>query len=110
MHGLHGIQYGWARRRDTVSPVGLAAVVAALHLALLTGRVPAFSPARRQGTLMIWRTTADVRAAAGGESEAAASRPVQTYAAGQLSLAAGMAVVTLARWLRIMRLTGTQRQ
>lgn len=43
---------------------------------------------------------------AAGKSAQPPSRPTQTYSAGQLALAVGMAIVTLACWLHIMRLTG----
>ena len=107
MHLANGTIRTHAPRRETVSPVGLATLVAALHLALLTGRLPVWSAARRQGTLMIWRTPADSRADAGVDSEKAASRPIHCFAAGQLALAVGMSLVAMARWLHIMRLTGT---
>jgi hypothetical protein len=96
------------RRRETVSPVSLAALVTALHFVLLTGRISPWSPMRRPGTLLIWRAPGEARvAAAAGEPEKGASRPTQTYAAGQLALAVGMSLVAMARWLHIMRLTGT---
>lgn len=49
----------------------------------------------------------DTLRVAAGKSDQSPSRPTQTYSAGQLDLAVGMAVITLARWLHIMRLTGT---
>lgn len=108
MHQANATIRSHAPRRETVSPVGLATLVAALHLVLLTGRISPWSPTRRPGTLMIWRTPSEVRAvAATGEPEKVASRPTQTYAAGQLALAVGMSLVALACWLHIMRLTGT---
>ena len=108
MYVVHGTIRTHAPRRETVSPVGLATLVAALHLALLTGRISRWSPVRRPGTLMIWRAPSEARAAAtAGEPEKVASRPTQTYAAGQLALAVGMSLVAMARWLHIMRLTGT---
>jgi hypothetical protein len=110
MDGTLGTIRGQVRRRDTVSPVGLAALVAALHLAVLTGRVPVWSVVGRAGTLQIWRVPADASATTARETGRVASRPVKSYSAGQLSLSAGMAIVALARWLRVMRLTGTQGQ
>lgn len=111
MHAADGTVRNQARQRDMVSPVGLAALVTALHLVLLTGRVSRWSPMRRPNTLMIWRAPGEVRTAvAAGETKRVASRPTQTYAAGQLALAVGMSLVAMARWLHIMRLTGTQGQ
>ena len=111
MYGFHRTNCSRARQRDTVSPVGLAALVTALHLVLLTGRISPWSHVRRPGTLMIWRAPGEARApAAAGEPEKVASRPTQTYAAGQLALAVGMSLVAMARWLHIMRLTGTHGQ
>ena len=108
MHLGHGTIRNQTCRRETVSPVGLAALVTALHLVLLTGRVSPWSPLRRPGTLLIWRAPSETRAVvAAGEPEKVASRPTQTYAAGQLALAVGMSLVAMARWLHIMRLTGT---
>lgn len=107
MNGAHGTFRGHARQRETVSPVGLAALVAALHLAVLTGRVSVRWAGNRPGTLMIWRMTGDAPGTNTGKSDQSPSRPTQTYSAGQLDLAVGMAVITLARWLHIMRLTGT---
>ena len=107
MNGSHGTFRSHGRQRETVSPVGLAALVAALHLAVLTGRVSVCRAGTRPGTLMIWRMTGDALGTDTGKSDQSPSRPTQTYSAGQLDLAVGMAVITLARWLHIMRLTGT---
>lgn len=87
--------------------MGLAALVAALHLAVLTGRVSARWAGARPGVLVIWRMPQDTLRVAADKSDQPPSRPTQSYSAGQLALAVGMAVVTLARWLHIMRLTGT---
>ena len=110
MHAAHGTTRNHAWQRETVSPVGLAALVAALHLAVLAGRVPALPTAGRPGTLLVWRVPGDPSRSAGVRAEKAPSRPVKSFAAGQLALTLGMAVVTLARWLQIMRLTGTPGQ
>ena len=77
--------------------MGLAALVAALHLAILTGRVSTWSTAGRQGTRQIWQMPGDTLATTVGEAGKTSSRPVKTYAAGQLSLAVGMSLVALAR-------------
>ena len=97
MDGSLGTIRGQVQRRETVSPVGLAALVAALHLVMLTGRVPVWSAGGRPGTLQIWRVPGDALASSAGEAEKASSRPVKTYSAGQLSLTVGMAIVALAR-------------
>lgn len=106
MNGTYGTIRSHAPRRETVSPVGLAALVAALHLAVLTGRVSVRWAGARPGALVIWRMPQDTIRVAAGKSAQPPSRPTQTYSAGQLALAVGMAIVTLACWLHIMRLTG----
>ena len=41
-------------------------------------------------------------------AEEPASNPHQSYSVGQLALTAGMAVVALTRWLRVMRVSGAR--
>ncbi|MGQ9648985.1 MAG: hypothetical protein ACUVXJ_02650 [Phycisphaerae bacterium] len=106
MNRTYGTIRSHVPRWETVSPVGLAALVAALHLAVLTGRVSVRWAGARPGTLVIWRMPQDAIRVVAGKSAQPSSRPIQTYSAGQLALAVGMAIVTLACWLHIMRLTG----
>jgi len=60
-------------------------------------------------TLLAWQAPV-----AGGVSrrvpERVPSKPVQTYAVGQLSLTLGVAVIALAAWLQIMRTHGIRGQ
>ncbi len=98
---------GRVRQRETVSPVGLAALVAALHLVVFAGRLTARSPLRGQSTFCVWRAPGTSASETSEPVGRGASRPVRAYFAGHLSLNAGMAVLALARWLHIMRLTGT---
>jgi hypothetical protein len=107
MHRHCGTTSGCACHRDTVSPVGLAALVAALHLAVLAGRLSTRSPLGGQATLCVWRTPGKAAPGSPEPVSRGSSRPVHAYSAGHLSLNAGMAVLTLTRWLHIMRLTGT---
>ena len=90
--------------REAVSSLGLAAVVTALHVAVLARRVPAWCLHPRQTTSLTWQMPA--RSVTPPATSRMPSRPVQAFAVGQLALAAGMAVVTLAAWLHIMRITG----
>ena len=101
---------GTQSRGDSLSSVGLATVVAALHLAVLARRVPVRSLHHRQTTLLAWRIPAAERIVPGRGAQRAPSKPVHTYCAGLLLLTFGMAVLTLALWLHVMRTNGTHGQ
>ena len=88
--------------------MGLAAVAAAWHVAVFARRVPARSVVTGPATLLIWRVPAEAPGASSRAANRAPSKPVGTYCAGQLALTFGMAVITLARWLQIMRINGAR--
>jgi len=85
-------------------------MAAVLHVALFARRVPARSVITGQAALLIWRVPTEALVAPGRVANRAPSKPVLTYCAGQLALACGMAVITLARWLQIMRINGARGQ
>lgn len=91
-------------RADVVSPVSLAAIVAALHLAVLASRVS--HRHLRTVTLMSWQMpTPEEPAPVATEPP---SNPQRSYCAGQLALSVGMAVITLARQLHAIRASGAR--
>lgn len=89
-----------------LSPLGLTAMMAAWHVALLGGRASAClhhpGPAAVLASSLPGGDRVESRVAAGRVP----SRPVHSYYAGQLALTVGMAVVSLASWLHIMRISG----
>jgi hypothetical protein len=94
-------------RYDAVSTIGLAALVAALHLATIAGRAgrvsvrhPQITPVTRMETL----PPAETRR----ESDRAPSNPTRSYSAGRLALTVGMVIVALAYQLHVMHV-GTAR-
>jgi hypothetical protein len=92
-------------RHGALSPLGLATIVAALHLAALAGRVSARHPHGRHVAMLIWRPPKTQPAAtARVESDRVPSNPTHSYSAGRLALAAGMAIVALTFQLQLMRL------
>ncbi len=93
-------------RTNTISPIGLSALVAVLHLAVLAGRlsrrVPPLSPVAR----LAWRSSPGGQAESVGQADARGSNPITSTWAGRLSLTAGMAVIGLAAWLHTMHTSG----
>lgn len=91
-------------RYEAVSAVGLATVVAALHLALLAGRVPARGLRGRQTALLIWQQPAsNTHAEVQHDCNRVPSNPTRSYSAGRLALTAGMVIVVLAFQMQVMR-------
>lgn len=95
-------------RCEALSAVGLAALVAALHLAVLAGRggrstlrYPQIAPITQMETRPPDETRRD--------PDRAPSNPTRSYSAGRLALTAGMVIVALAFQLHIMRV-GTKEQ
>lgn len=86
--------------------VGLAAIVAALHLAVLASRV---SGRHHHGpvVLLSWQAPSAPPTPADTTSEPP-SNPHRNYSVGELALTRGMAVVSLARWLHVMRINGAR--
>ncbi len=89
-------------RYDAVSTLGMATLVAALHLATLAGRAGRLSvryPHMTPVTQMEMLPAAEPHR----ESEGAPSNPTRSYSAGRLALTAGMVIVALAFQLQVMR-------
>lgn len=90
-------------RYEAVSAVRLATVVAALHLALLAGRVSARCPRGRQMAVVVWQTP-EPAAEVQHDSDRVPSNPTHSYSAGRLALTFGMAILALAVQLPLMRI------
>lgn len=97
-----------SRNRESVSLLGLTAVVTALHVAVLARRVPVRGWQPGQAAPFIWQESAEAPAIAQAITERTPSNPTHIFAVGQLALEAGMAIVTLAVWLHIMRINGVR--
>lgn len=95
------------QRTDRVSGVGLATMVAALHVVILASRIHARHPHRSPIALMNWQmpVASQIPATISDESP---SNPHQAFCVGELALAAGMAIITLTRWLHVMRISGAR--
>ena len=95
-----------SNRVERVSAFGLATIIAAIHVAILASRVQGrhhFRPISG----MNWevpRLTQSTTTSA----EEPPSNPRQSFAAGELALTIGMAVVALTLWLHVMRISGAR--
>lgn len=92
--------------RPTFSPVGMAAFIAALHLALASSRWPVAGAGRMVEVGLIWQAPAPEPRETGELEENAPSHPNQEFSAGRLALTTGMAVIGLTFLLHVMRLNG----
>lgn len=93
-------------RVERVSAFGLATIIAAIHVAILASRVHGRHHHRPLAGLN-WeapRLTQSTTA----ETQEPQSNPRQSFAAGELALTIGMAVVALTRWLHVMRISGAR--
>jgi len=88
-------------RYDAVSALGLATLVAALHLAVLAGRAGRSSVRFPQMTQIAQLETAPADEAR-RDPDRAPSNPTRSYSAGRLALTAGMVIVALAFQLQLM--------
>lgn len=95
---------GPVTRFDSLSTVGLAAMVAALHLAVLAGRVSARHPRGRHLALIVWQQPPAAQVETAPKSDRVPSNPTQAYNAGRLALTFGVAVIALAYQLQVMRM------
>lgn len=86
-----------------VSGIGLATLIAALHLALLAGRVSGRCARGRQATLLIWQPPPRAQAEVQRDTDRVPSNPTHSYSAGRLALTAGMVIVALAFQMQVMR-------
>jgi hypothetical protein len=96
-----------APRPAALSAVGLAALVAALHLAVLAGR-GGRSLARYHEITPIISTETRPPDETPRDPDRAPSNPTHSYSAGRLALTAGMVIVALAHQVHLMRV-GTAR-
>jgi hypothetical protein len=79
--------------------------VAVLQLAVLARRL-SVRHAPRPNVLLAWRSPETSQT--NSPEDSTPSKPTRTYCAGQLELTCGMAVLALAQWLHIMRLSGVR--
>lgn len=99
--GHSGLQAG--PRYEAVSAVGLATLVAALHLALVAGRVPVRCPRGRQADTLIWRPPESPQTEVQHDGDRVPSNPTRLFSAGRLALTAGMVIIALAFRVQVMR-------
>jgi hypothetical protein len=86
-----------------VSLIGVATVVAALHLAALGGRLSVRGQRGRHVAMLIWQQPQPRPAETRPDAGRAPSHPTRSYSAGRLALAAGMVIVALAFQVQVMR-------
>lgn len=91
-------------RFDTVSPFGLATLIAGLHLAILAGRMSARCPRGRHAALLVYREPSPSPVDVNQDAQHAPSNPMQAYSAGRLALTFGVAVLALAFQLQVMHM------
>ena len=92
-------------RHETVSSCGIAAIVAVLQLAVLARRL-SVRHAPRPTVLLTWQSPDAGKT--NSPEDSTPSKPTRTYCAGQLELTSGMAILALAEWLHIMRMSGVR--
>lgn len=91
-------------RPAAFSAVGLATVVAALHVALLAGRIAPRYSRNRQMAEMVWQAPESAQGDPHHEDDHVPSNPTQSYSAGRLALTFGVALIVLATQLQVMRI------
>ena len=89
-----------------VSSVRLTALLTAWHMAMCAGRFSLRTAHHRPAVAWAWSVPAGDRVESRMTDERVPSKPVCSFYAGQLALTVGTAVVTLAAWLHIMRISG----
>lgn len=87
--------------------LGVAAMVAVLHLAILARQLRAQSAPGRPVAGLMWQLPCAEQVSVAVQRERVPSNPLQSFSAGRLALAAGMAVLALANWLHITRVHGS---
>ena len=95
------------QRTDRVSRVGLAAMIAALHVAILASRMPVRNLHRPPVTLLSWQIPVAPQPPVAVPDDPP-SNPHQAFCVGELALAVGMAIIVLTRWLHIMHISGAR--
>ncbi|GMU24678.1 MAG: hypothetical protein AMXMBFR13_47510 [Phycisphaerae bacterium] len=91
-------------RPAAFSAVGLATVVAALHVAVLAGRFSPRCSRNRPMTELVWQAPESVPGEPHHEDDHVPSNPTQSYSAGRLALTFGVALIVLAVQLQVMRI------
>ncbi len=95
------------RASRPMSPVGVTALAAAMQVAILAaGRFPCRSRSAAQVARLVWTAPLAESADTPRPASDAPSNPTQRFTAGQLSLAFGMAVLTLTAWLQLLHVSG----
>ena len=87
--------------------MALATLVAALHVAVLARRMSTRLPAHQPVAKLAWQADGPPTVTTRREPDDAPSHLSRHFSVGRLDLTAGMAVVTLARWLHIMRVSSS---
>jgi len=90
--------------RDKQTGLGWATLVTAMQVAFCLTRIPACYAGEPPIAAAI-RTLPQVQDHPSRKHMKSASRPTHTFFIGQICIAAGMAVVTLAFWLHIMHVS-----
>lgn len=91
---------------ESVSVLGLAAFVAALHVAVLACRVSGRPSQHRALSQIHWPMPAERLPDALNHRDRIGSNPHRAYSVGRLALTRGMAVVALAAYLNVIRTNG----
>jgi len=91
---------------EPVSVLGLAAFVAALHVAVLACRVSGRPSQHRALNQIDWQMPAEKSPDAPNHRDRIGSNPHRAYSVGRLALTRGMAVVALAAYLNVIRTNG----
>jgi hypothetical protein len=91
---------------ETVSALGLAAFVAALHVAVLAGRMSGRPSQHGALSQIHWQMPAEKSPDAPNHRDRIGSNPHRAYSVGRLALTRGMAVVALAAYLNVIRTNG----
>jgi hypothetical protein len=91
----------------TVSPAGMTALAAVMQVAVLAaGRFPCRPRLGTQVARLVWPAPVTESGETPRPPGNAPSNPTQSFTAGQLSLAFGMAVLVLAVWLQLLHVSG----
>lgn len=90
---------------EAVSAVGLTAFIAVLHLAVLTAELSHRSGTRRSAVFLIWREAGVPVIDRTCASAACDSNPHRTFYVGRLALTAGLAIIQLAAWINVLRVS-----
>jgi hypothetical protein len=87
-----------------VSAIRLATVVAALHVAVLAGRLSVRCPRGRHAAMLVWQVPDSAAVESAHDRPRVPSNPTQNYNAGRLALTVGMAIIARIFQLQVMRM------